>query len=391
MPRVWVFVDDLHPMKLGLTIVGNLDTLASQAPAAVESFSPGHWALMQELERRATEVIRNQNVEAFVNFLCDTAFLKQPYSVDRHDVRKSLNRYPAELVKSLGAIRRIDDLDYGSMDALATLPWFGRNGGRAFNSAVVRLVRPQSFGIIDWRNLAVMMGAPGFEGLLEQPLTFSEFSTRELLEQRGTLKFTQPIYEHYNNALRELAARYGRLVAEIDLVLWAYSIHRRPFPSLQGPQIRTRMRVSATDREELRIDRGRATKRIVERWLDRLKELGYLRRDLLIEELCALFSLIRDECETFGRGKRGRMRDTVNHVVAALDRAIKTEDRYRLLSQWTRWANMVDPASPNWRGIDLPGSMILKSYLVFEDFEPIKRYLDTLYYPDSLEPKAVPD
>jgi hypothetical protein len=375
-----------------MALRGNLDALASQAPAAVESFSPGHWASMQELERRATDVIRNQNVEAFVNFLCDTAFLKQPYSVNRDDVRKSLNRYPDELVKSLSVIQRIDDLDYGAMDALATLPWFGRNGGRAFNSAVLRLVRPQSFGIIDWRNLAVIMGAPGFEGLLERPLTFSEFSTRELLEQRGMLKFTQPIYEHYNNALREEAARYGKLVADIDLILWAYSIQRRPFPTFQSPQIRSRLRISPTDRQRLRSShRPVAAKQIVESYLDRLRELGYLRRDLLVEELCSLFSLIRDECETFGRGKRGKMRETVNHVVAALERAIKTEDRYRLLSQWTRWADLVDPASPNWQGINLPGSMILEGYMIFEDFEPVKNYFDTLYDVDSLEPRARSD
>jgi hypothetical protein len=129
----------------------------------------------------------------------------------------------------------------------------------------------------------------------------------------------------------------------------------------------------------------------VESYLDRLRELGYLRRDLLVEELCSLFSLIRDECETFGRGKRGKMRETVNHVVAALERAIKTEDRYRLLSQWTRWADLVDPASPNWQGINLPGSMILEGYIIFEDFEPVKNYFDTLYDVDSLEPRARPD
>jgi hypothetical protein len=78
-------------------------------------------------------------------------------------------------------------------------------------------------------------------------------------------------------------------------------------------------------------------------------------------------------------------------VVAALERAIKTEDRYRLLSQWTRWADLVDPASPNWQGINLPGSMILEGYMIFEDFEPVKNYFDTLYDVDSLEPRARPD
>jgi len=378
-------------MNLDLTFLGDIDALVGRAPAAVESFSPGHWALMQRLERRAVEVVRNQHVEGFVDFLCDTAFLKQPYSVDGNAVRRSLSSYPAELAKSLSALRQIDELDYGAMHALAALPWFGRSGGRAFNSAVLRLVRPQLFGIIDWRNLAVIIGAPGFEGLVQPAVTFSEFTTGELLEQKGGLKFTQKIYEQYNNFLRQLAERYERPVADFDLILWTYSIQRRPFLSIKSPKIRLPLPISPEDRHKLRSARRPAVvKRILEDYLDRLRELGYLRRDLLVEELCSLFSLIRDECEIFGRGKP-RMQSTVRRVVLALDRAVKKEDRYRLLSQWERWKNMVDTTSSAWRGINLPGAMIEQGYLVFEDFEPIKKYFENLYDPDSLEPRAQPD
>jgi hypothetical protein len=117
------------------------------------------------------------------------------------------------------------------MDALSHVPWFGRGGGRAFNSAVMRFVRPEVFGIIDWRNLAVIMGAPGFEGLVDPVMHFSEFTGEEVLESKAHLKLTQEVYEEYNDALRALARRYSKKVAEIDLGLWTYSIHKEPFGS----------------------------------------------------------------------------------------------------------------------------------------------------------------
>jgi hypothetical protein len=376
---------------MNLVILGDLDALATRAPAAVNSFSPGHWALMQELESRASEVIRSQDREAYSRFLCDVAFLKQPYSVKREDVLGGLNRHPTDLAKSLSTLRRIDDLDYRAMDDLAALPWFGRNGGRAFNSAVFRLACPRSFGIIDWRNLAVISGASGFEGLLEPTVRFPEFSSRELLEQKGMLKFTQPIYERYNNALRELAARYERTVAEIDLVLWTYSIKRHPFRFLPQPQTRSHLRISSEEREALRADHGPVANRFMQNYLDGLKDVGILCRDLLIEELCSLFALIRDECEAFGRGKGVRVRNKVKQVVATMDRAIKGGDRSRLLSQWTRWAAMVDPASPHWQGINLPADMVMEGYLIFEDFTPVKMYFESLYDPESLEARSPAD
>jgi hypothetical protein len=372
-------------VKLGIT--GDLAALMSQTPAAVDSFSPGHWTLMLELERRARDVVGTQDVGLFIDLLCDTAFLKQPYRINREDVCRSLTRYPAELAKSLDALQHVDALDYQAMDCLAGLPWFGRNGGRAFNSAVLRLVCPRSFGIIDWRNLAVMTGAPGFEGLLKPTLVFQEFSARELLEQKGTLTFTKQVYECYNNALRGLAASYERTVAEIDVAVWTYSIQKRPFGFLQHPQVRPHFHISSEDRKALRLDHESVAKRIAQAYLERLKEVGYLRQDILIDELCSLFALIRDECEAFGRQKRGRLREKVKQVVTSLDRAIKTEDRYRLLSHWNRWEKMVDTTSPDWQGISLPADMVLERYLIFEDFEPVRSYLAGLYDPESLKPR----
>jgi hypothetical protein len=370
-----------------LNIVGDLNALISGARTAVDSFSPGHWTLMQELEHRACDVVRNQETVPFIDFLCDTAFLKQPYRVNREGVRRTLVRYPTELTRSLTALQRADVLDYRAMDCLAELPWFGRGGGRAFNSAVFRLVSPRRFGIIDWRNLAVITGAPGFTGLLEPPLHFADFSPSELLDRKGTLPFTKRIYERYNDALRQLADNHQKTAAEMDLAIWVYSIQKCPFGYLPRPQTRKDFRISSGDREALRRNHETVAKRIMSDHLDRLKDFGYLRKDLLVSELCAVFALVRDECEVFGRQKRGSLRQKVRQVVRSLDKAIETEDRYRLLSQWDRWANLVDTTSADWKGISLPATMVLDGYLVFEDFEPVRRYFADLYDPESLEPR----
>jgi hypothetical protein len=118
----------------------------------------------------------------------------------------------------LGGLRDIDRLDYRAMDLLASVPGFGQRGGRAFNSAVVRLVRPESFGIIDWRNLAVLMSASGFEGLMEPPIRIRELSPEEVLRSRGNLILTQKVYEHYNNALRAIA-REAALSTELQQII----------------------------------------------------------------------------------------------------------------------------------------------------------------------------
>jgi hypothetical protein len=278
----------------------DLDALLSEAPRAVDSFFPGHHKLMEELERRATAIVAQHEVESAAHFLVDVAFLKQPHRVKRDRVLESLLRYKNQIAAALNALHDVDRLDYGAMHVLAGLPWFGLNGGRAFNSAVFRLVRPQSFGIIDWRNLAVITGAPGFDGLVVPPLALDEPSTDQLLSLRGHLKLTQGIYERYNNALRALARRYRKTVAQIDLILWTFSILKSPFPSVGNQQITTQFRLSPADCDLLRRDHEQVASRLVSMYLANLKDIGFVSRERAIEELSSLFLLIRDECELYG-------------------------------------------------------------------------------------------
>ena len=374
-----------------LSIHGDFDSLLANAPKAVDSFYPGHWNFMMRLEHQARSVLASGLIDSAIDFLADVTVLKQPHRVNRQAVCEQLRAVPNEINSALDDLRRVSELDYRAMDALSHVPWFGRGGGRAFNSAVMRLVRPEMFGIIDWRNLAVIMGAPGFEGLVDPALYFNDFTCDGVLESKGHLKLTQEVYEKYNDALRALAHRHRKKAAEIDLVLWAYSIHKQPFRASSVPAANCLFVLGESDRHLLRTDHHVVANRLVDGYLASLKDRGLVSQQRVVEELRAVFVLVRNECELFGRNKRGKVRDKIKQVVNALDDAIEQKNEYRLLAQWSRWHGMVDPASPNWIGIDLPTDMVLEGYLIFEDFLPVKKYFEALYEPETLEPKTFLD
>jgi hypothetical protein len=374
-----------------LSIQGDFDSLLANAPKAVDSFYPGHWNFMMRLERQARFVLSTGQIDSAIDFLADVTVLKQPHRVNRQAVCEQLRAVPNEINSAFDALRHVSELDYRAMDALSHVPGFGKCGGRAFNSAVMRLVRPEVFGIIDWRNLAVIMGAPGFEGLINPVLQFNDFTCDRVLESKGHLNLTQEIYENYNDSLRALAHRYKKRAADIDLVLWVYSIQMQPFRTSSVPSANSSFLLSDRDRHVLRTDHHHVACRMVQAYLSGLKDQGLISQQRVVEELRAVFGVVRNECELFGRNKRGKLRDKVKLVVNALDDAIERKNEYRLLAQWSRWCGMVDPASPNWIGIDLPTEMVLEGYLVFEDFIPVKKYFEALYEPETLEPKTFLD
>ena len=95
--------------------VGDVASLLVDAPRAVESFSPGHWELMLELEARAAEVIARRDVNGAASFLSDVVFLKRPHTTDRALVKQSVLAYPAEVVSALDALARTGELGYSAM------------------------------------------------------------------------------------------------------------------------------------------------------------------------------------------------------------------------------------------------------------------------------------
>lgn len=371
-------------------LCGDIQALLRAAPHAVDSFAPGHWELMSRLERSAPEVVARRDVLEAAGFLAEVSYLKRPHTIDQNTVRRALLDCPQELSAALDALARVEELDYAAMEVVARLPGFGRSGGRSFNSAVFRLVRPGGFGIIDWRNVAVLCCSPGFEGLVKPRAVFRQFSPEAVVLERGHLPFTPDVYRQYNDALRSLAGAHRLRVADVDLILWTYSIQQQAFPRFTLPLMRSTISTQGIDRESLRRDHHPLASQLVATYLARLRETGYLSREQVSAELCAVFALIRDECEAFGRTKRGKFKDRVARVVMTLTEAIASGQPARLIAQWQRWQDMVDPASPGWIGISLPSEMILGGFLVLEDFIPVKQYIES-YYKPALEPKYTCD
>lgn len=378
-----------------LTISANIEELLSKASEAVESFHPGHWDLMSELEKRAQAVLEKRDIEEAISFFVDIAFLKQPYRIDRRHLLAILSEERDDIFDCLEALANIEKLDYSVMDTVAELPYFGRHGGRSFNSAVVRLVSPSRFAIIDWRNLAVMANAPGFEGLVVPPITFGGLSAEQILELKGRISYSQELYIQYNDTMRGMAAKHEIEPAELDLVLWTFSIQKQPFKSYQSynslfdsiftsiPQERLRRELKGKNRTEF-VDLK------IEDYLAALKDLGYLSNTRVRTELCSIFSLIKRECVGFGQ-KRPPIRQRIARIVNALNSAIEVAGHERLLSKWKRWEDMVNPASPYWIGIELPGSMLLEGYMIFEDLIPIRKYFEESYIDGSFEPHECED
>ena len=370
-------------------LCGDVSALLRDAPHAVESFSPGHWDLMCSLERTAREVVRRRDVEEVATFFSDVAYLKRPHTMIREDVRQAILKYPQEALASCEALTQLRTLDYAAMDVVARVPFFGRRGGRSFNSAVLRLVCPESFGVVDWRNAAVLCDSPGFDGLVTPPMVFLWFSKDDVLVKRGHLPFTRDVYRAYNDALRSLASIYRLRVADVDLVLWTYSIQRQPFVRFSLPAFTMNKGVGEGDRRALRQPQNRhsVVSRCVQEYLTRLAEVGVLSREQILAELCSVFALVRSECDEFGRTRMGRLRDRVLPIVGALDAAIGSRDPERMLGLWQRWQAMVDTSSPNYIGINLPADMILDGYLILEDFIPFKEHIESHYHTSTLEPR----
>jgi hypothetical protein len=334
------------------------------------------------MERSACEVVQRRDLAEAAAFFAEVAYLKRPHTTDREMVRQTVLKYPEEMLAAFDALAQVRALDYDAMDIVARVPFFGRGGGRSFNSAVLRLVCPESFGIVDWRNLAVLCCAPGFDGLVTPPVVFPQFSREKVLVERGYLLFTPDVYRAYNDILRSLAAVYGLRVADIDLVLWTYSIQRQPFVHFSLPALS--MVLAESDRRALRLNHQPVATRRVQEYLTRLSDAGVLSKSQILAELSSVFMLIRNECVAFGRTKRGKLKDRVMLIVRVLDEAIESGNPERLLGLWRRWQGMVEP-SPQWIGIDLPTDMILEGYLVLEDFIPVKEYIESYYHGSTLE------
>lgn len=133
-------------------------------------------------------------------------------------------------------------------------------------------------------------------------------------------------------------------------------------------------------------ERGLIIDSFVNGYLDALNTNGRISRDRVREELTSIFIFIRTECEKYGRNK-ARIAFQIHRIVSALNAAINCDEGGFLLLKWRDWEDMLDPSSEKYIGINLPGSMILEGYVVFEDLIPIREYFEKKYIDGTFAPK----
>jgi hypothetical protein len=121
---------------------------------------------------------------------------------------------------------------------------------------------------------------------------------------------------------------------------------------------------------------------LTNKYLRQLTNKGDLVPDQVRQELRGVFKHIRYECEAYGRGKY-QIKMNILRILNALDHGINAKRGEYLLAKWKGWEDMLNPGSRNYIGINLPGSMILEGYLVFEDLIPIREYFENKYIDGS--------
>ena len=155
------------------------------------------------------------------------------------------------------------------------------------------------------------------------------------------------------------------------------------FDQLFGAYLRTstRHRPQGADRR-VRIDD------LTNKYLRTLEGRTDLSPDEVKNELCSVFKHVRAECEAYGRGKR-HIQMNILRILNALDQGIKAKRGEYLLAKWKGWEDMLNPGSRNYIGINLPGSMIIENYVVFEDLIPIREYFERHYSDGSFKKRPV--
>ncbi len=373
-----------------MNFMRNSEELLAKAPGVVDSYCDGHWSLMCSLENEAKLFSVECSVDTFTRFLGKVAYLKQPREFrSQEEILPALKKHPKPISECVAQIPHIDTLDYVFLNFVGRIPYFGRgNCGRSFASAVGRLLRPDKFAIIDWRNLAVLSGCGEYAGLVDPTHHFRNLSCEEILKRKGSIPYSQELYIEYNDLVRLLASQEKKTPAEIDLILWTYSAEKNPFSrasKLSKPSLVTNSEseassslfficvsqpIAKTPRHEvlntIGVLVGEYLKLLKNNKVQSIPEIG--------RELVDIFKLVQREFHTYVRGQQRRRIQTLHideglkAVIRSAETAQTEEDLTDILRIWVAWENKLK------NDIDLPGSMVASGYLVLEHFERIRTH-----------------
>lgn len=376
----------------------NPKSILLEAPQLVNSFCEGHWELMLRLKNDARDILSNQisgeDIPKIKSFLQEVVYLKRPHNCFP-ELSSRLDKSEEEILKAFDSIRNVSRLDYKVFDSISKIPYFGLHGGRSFASAIMRLCIPRDFGIIDWRNLAVLGGCGNFKGLFDKSLTFDHISCEEILNKRGFIFFDDSLYREYNNILRLLADDYEMQCSEVDLVIWVYSLQKEsPIKASVRITLFDSVFVSAIDLNRGIIHSDLSNKKsivdsAIQKYLSRMMDDGFQMDDALLAELSSIFKFIANECKRFSqkKAKTTRHKSRLKDIYDSLITLAKSKKGENILAKWHEWENKLSPGSTSYAHLNLPTDMILNGYLVLEDLVAIRQWFQEKYVDGSFEPR----
>jgi hypothetical protein len=159
------------------------------------------------------------------HFLVQVGYWKMPHELASHESNVNLNSESqiVDTFKSLASSLQDED----RIEACTRLHGFGDVTGQTrMASAILRFLWPEQYGVIDWRNWAVLSNCE-FQFLsapLLPTIADSRFDLRKVL-------YDVPKFLAYLSVLRGLLTALNfKRVADVDLALYSYSAEVWKFP-----------------------------------------------------------------------------------------------------------------------------------------------------------------
>lgn len=159
------------------------------------------------------------------NFLVQVGYWKMPHDLASHqsNVNRNSESQIVDTFKSLASTLQ----DEGRIEACTRLHGFGDVTGQTrMASAILRFLWPEQYGVIDWRNWAVLSNCE-FE-FLSAPLLPAIAISR--VDLRKALYDVQKFLTYLDVLRRLLTALNFKRVADVDLALYSYSAEVWKFP-----------------------------------------------------------------------------------------------------------------------------------------------------------------
>jgi len=170
----------------------------------------------------------NYDPKELKDFLIKIGEWKMPRQKESHAVNVNKNTDQA-IINTFQKLSQATD-DLSRINICTGIAGFGKTTGQTrMASTILRFIWPEDYGVIDWRNWAVLSNCE--YSFLSNPLLPKKSNGKNGLREAmyGASDFVQ-----YVSVLRQLRPCLGlQNVADVDLALYGYSAKIWPFPKLE--------------------------------------------------------------------------------------------------------------------------------------------------------------